>query len=254
MTYDGKRLCVVKVGGAHLDDEVYLSGLADFLRRRQEEGVKLILVHGGGKEISLLHDTLGLPFYKKNGLRVTSEKSMELVLMVLCGLVNKRLVRVLNQEGVKALGVSGIDCRMVAPLVDLEVYGRVGGTPEVKASVLEALLRSERMVVMAPVCVGSDGEPVNVNADVAAQAVASALGAEQLEFVTDVEAVRTASGASGRLSRQEVESLLSSSVARGGMIPKLLASVNALESGVSCVRVGNIESLTKGYATEIFLQ
>ena len=249
-----KQIVVVKVGGAHLDNPQYLDQLAIYLQNIRDKGHQIVLVHGGGKEISKIHEVYGLPFIKKAGLRVTPPESMALVSMVLCGLVNKRLVSHMNRFNLKAVGLSGVDFHMMkSDLLNEREYGRVGGPPRVITTPLCQLLKENHLIVLAPVCAGPDGAPVNVNADVSAQAVAIALKAKRLDFVTDVQAVKTQEGPRQQLQSAEVPKLIEDEIVQGGMIPKLTSGIAALEGGVSHVRVGNISSLTHNTATEVTL-
>ncbi len=244
---------VVKVGGAALDDIEYLAALTQHVKQLIADGVRVVLVHGGGKEIGEFHERLGLPFRRELGLRVTSNEGMPLVTMILCGLVNKRVVAHLNDYGVRALGISGADYGLMrASFLNEARLGRVGGPPEVSPEPLRRLLADRTVVVLAPVSLGPDGGLLNVNADVAAQSIAVALGAYSLDFVTDVEAVRGSEGPLRALQPREVQKLMASDIVTGGMIPKLQASVAAIDGGVSRVRVGNLESLVRGTATEVF--
>lgn len=244
---------VVKVGGAALDDIEYLAALTQHVKQLIAEGVRVVLVHGGGKEIGELHQRFNLPFRRELGLRVTSPEGMHLVTMTLCGLVNKRVVAHLNDYGVRSVGVSGVDYGLMrAAFLNEARLGRVGGPPEVNPEPLQRLLSDQTVVVLAPVSLGPDGGLLNVNADVAAQSVAVALAAQSLDFVTDVESVRGVSGPLRALQPAQVQQLMASDVVTGGMIPKLQASVAAIDGGVGRVRVGNLESLVRGTATEVY--
>lgn len=247
-----QRPRLVKVGGAYLDNYEYLQALARYLKRSAVPSEKTILVHGGGKEISKLQEALGTAVGREHGLRVTSEAEIDSVTMVLCGLVNKRIVAHLNIAGLKTFGVCGADLGiMKAGFLNFERLGRVGGPPEVDIRRLRDLLSATDVLAVAPVCVGSDGALVNVNADSVAQAVAVSLGVECLEFITDVAGVRTSEGELRTLLADQVEDMIQDAVVEGGMIPKLQASVAALGNGVRRVRVGSIESLSRGFATEV---
>lgn len=254
-TGNGPRHTVAKIGGAMLDDADELARLCDHVAARVADGERLVLVHGGGPRISALHDALGEARAAHEGLRVTSERGMEITTMVLCGLVNKTLVAGLLARGVRAIGLSGIDLGMLrADLADPDRLGRVGGTPRVD---VEAIVRwtGGLVPVIAPVSLGPDGRPVNVNADAAAHAVAGALGAARLDFVTDVPGVRGDRSESApicRLSAAEAADLLDHPTAvAGGMRPKLRSAVAAVRDGVTRVRVGNLDSLGSGTATEV---
>lgn len=243
---------LLKVGGAMLQDVKYLQQLSQHIQAIVKARKRVVLVHGGGKEIASLHDKLNIPHRKELGLRVTSEASMDLVTKVLCGLVNKRLVANLNAAGIKALGICGADQGVMhAEFLNQDQLGRVGGPPNVDVNVIEALLSTTQVLVVSPVCLGPDGALLNVNADLVAQAVAVALNTDCLDFVTDVEGVRTANGMARSLVPDQIEEMIQDSIVEGGMIPKLQASIAALVGGVPKVRVGSLESLSRGLATEV---
>lgn len=246
------KLQLLKVGGAMLDDADYLHELAGHIKQAVSTGARTVLVHGGGKEVSSLHRSLKVPFDKSLGLRVTSKASMELVTKVLCGSVNKRVVAHLNNAGLQAMGVCGADLGLMkAEYLNRSRLGQVGGPPEVNAQRINQILSTAQVLVISPVCLGPDGELLNVNADSVAQSLAIALGVDCLDFVTDVANVRTSEGETRQLASHQVEALIRDSVVEGGMIPKLQASVAALLGGVGLVRVGNLASLRRGLATEV---
>ncbi len=247
-----KQLQLVKVGGALLKNKKDLAQLNEHLRAIVELKKRVVLVHGGGKEIASLHKQLNVPHRKELGQRVTSEESMDLVTNVLCGLVNKRLVACTNSAGVKALGICGADQGIMrADYLNYEKLGMVGGPPKVNVPAIESLLATTQVLIVSPVCLGPEGELLNVNADLAAQSLAVALNTECLDFVTDVEGVRTAEGTARTLVPAQIEEMIQSSIVEGGMIPKLQASIAALVGGVAKVRVGSLESLSQGLATEV---
>lgn len=247
---------VLKVGGANLDRPEYLERLARHVAELRAEGRRIVLVHGGGVEIGALHDALDLPFRKVDGLRVTSEATLRITTQVLCGLVNKRIVASFVREGLPALGLSGVDCGLLrAELVDEKRLGRVGTIREVDAPRLRSLLDLGHVIVLSPVSLAADGEPCNVNADTAAHAVATALSADQLDFISDVPGVRTVAG-SGEVADtlrlpEAARIMQDSEVVSGGMRPKLEAAITALNGGVGRVRVGTLGGMAKGRATEI---
>lgn len=246
------NVAVIKVGGAFIDRPTFLDSLSIHLERALRRHDRLVLVHGGGKEIGELHQRLDVPFRKEKGVRITSPASMELVTMVLCGPVNKRVVAHLSRRGIDALGVSGADYDLMrSELADPDRLGRVGKAPSVSRERLRRVLDLAEVLVLAPVCRATDGELVNVNADLVAQAAAVALDAASLDFVTDVEHVRTPEGPGLQLSTDDVERLVADAHIKGGMLPKLQAGVAALDAGVERVRVGNLTTLTRGGATEV---
>lgn len=248
-----RTLDVIKVGGAVLADPARLAELADHVSRAARSQRDVIVVHGGGELIARLHDELGLETVKHGGLRATPPESMEVVAMALRGVRNVSLVAELVERGVRALGVSGADLGLLrSKLLNEPRLGRVGGPPRVRASQLRQLLDAGLVPVVAPVCLGPDGGLLNVNADTVAHAIACALGAHSLDFVSDVPGVFDARGeVIERIHVDELSGLLEGSEIRGGMIPKLQASHSAVRSGVARVRIGTLASLGSEAATEI---
>jgi len=247
-----KRPNILKVGGAHLADPGYLDRLLARVRELLQEGRPLVLVHGGGREIDDIQTRLGIVPRTVGGLRVTTRESLAVVTMVLAGLVNKRVVSHFVHGGLTAVGACGADYGLLkAPFFGKGELGRVGASPTVDVAALERLLPDDGVLVLAPVSLAPDGELLNVNADTVGQAVAVAVGAEALEFVTDVDAVNNGTGPVHRLSPEEIRHLVRTEVVRGGMRPKLEAALEALASGVGRVRVGSLESLGAGRATEV---
>lgn len=247
---------VVKVGGSNLDRPAYVDKLCDHINGLVGNGGRVVVVHGGGPQISALHDELGEPCTSWEGLRVTSERGMTLTTMVLCGLVNKSLVAALVSRGIRALGLSGIDLGLLrAEPLDERKLGRVGGNPDVVAEPFLRLLLSGLTLVVAPVSLGPDNRPINVNADTAARAIAAALRADRLDFVTDVPGVKANRGAAlpiPRLRVSEAHDLLATpSAVVGGMRPKLESAIAAVRAGVGRVRVGSLVSMDRGESTEI---
>ncbi|NTU86157.1 MAG: acetylglutamate kinase, partial [Chloroflexales bacterium] len=185
-----EQTTVVKVGGNELDDPAFLAGLSAAVAAFPGP---LVLVHGGGKEITAALDREGLPVQFVEGLRVTSPEAMAVMQRVVCGTINKRVVASLVGAGARALGLSGIDLGLLrcAPHrpggADL---GRVGTVTTVDAGAIRAMLAQSWLPVFAPVALGAeDGLSYNVNADMVAQAIAAALGGAELLFVTNVPGV-----------------------------------------------------------------
>ncbi len=246
-----KPIQVLKVGGAHLRDPAFVDQLLVRVRALVREG-PTVLVHGGGREIDALQQALNLVPETVNGLRVTSSKAMDAVAMVLCGVVNKRVVAHFVHRGVTAVGACGADGGLLrAAFYGKGELGRVGDAPRVDVPLLRGLIPPGGVLVLAPVSLGPDGGLLNVNADTVGQAVAAACGAETLEFVTDVDAVTSPEGPLTQLSPPQIRHLIKSEVIRGGMRPKMEAALAALEAGVRTVRVGSLASLGAGEATEV---
>ena len=233
---------VVKYGGAAMEDEELMHQVVGDLELLKLMGMRVVLVHGGGKAINKLLGDLQLPVSFKDGLRVTDDATMEAVQMVLIGKVNQQLVWQLNGYGNNAVGISGADgktfkCRQVDP--DL---GRVGEIVEVNTHLIESVLDDGYVPVIASVGSGPDGF-YNVNADVAASQVAQALKADTLVYLTDVDGFYREYGNDDSLiatmTNDEAHDLLDSGTLASGMIPKIRSIVEALDSGVRDVRILN---------------
>lgn len=233
------RPIVIKIGGSMMDDESALSGLCAALAGlRKAGGAPLVLVHGGGKDINRHLAWLNEEPVFKDGLRVTGPAAMKVVEMTLSGFVNKKLVGLLNLGGAAAAGLSGVDgptflCEPISK--DL---GQVGRVTEVRTRLVDALLAGGFLPVVSPISVDGQQAHYNVNADDAASALAAALRAGKLIFVSDVEGVRGADGARiPELDGPAIEALIRDGVANGGMIPKLKSCRAAVEQGVGQVHI-----------------
>jgi acetylglutamate kinase len=233
------KVIVVKIGGATfgshdttIEDIVYLQG----------QGKSLVIVHGGGKVITDWLERQGVTTRFAHGERVTDEATLEVVISVLAGLVNKEIVANINSLGGRAVGISGVDGGLIQGRIKDKELGYIGEVVGVNLAPLEALLESGYIPVIAPVSLNA-GEPgkapmvLNINADAVAGEVAAAIGADRLIILTDVVGVCDQSGnLLPRLSPDEAEALLASGVASGGMIPKIKACLRAL-SGTSITRI-----------------
>jgi acetylglutamate kinase len=235
-----EALRVIKVGGNEVDDEVWLASLARLVAL--DNGC--VLVHGGGKEISALQRVMGAEPEWRDGLRYTGKESMRAVAMVLSGLVNKRIVAAVLGAGGDAIGISGEDGSLLrARVARGGSLGRVGEIVGVRASLLRAVLGMGMIPVVSPVSRGEDGEPLNVNADDAAADVAGAMNAAELLLVSNVVGVLRDGECLEVLESAEIDALIESGVAAGGMAPKLRAARRALAAGVGVVRIGSLEML-----------
>lgn len=241
---------VIKIGGAALEDPAWLGAFAEAVARAKEP---LVIVHGGGPEISALSERLRIPVQWHEGRRVTPPAALEVASMVLSGRLNKRIVRALLNSGADSVGVSGEDGGLVlGRLVEGGALGRVGAVVGVRSELLEWLLARGVVPVVSPISRGEDGAPLNINADEVATAVACALGASELLFITDVEGVRDASGFCAQLSADAAAELIASGVARDGMALKVTTALAALRAGVARVRIGLPEIvLEPGAGTKI---
>jgi acetylglutamate kinase len=233
----GSQTVVLKVGGAVAD----VDGALLAIPRLTNAGYAVVIVHGGGQEISAWMNRLGIPVAFKDGLRVTGPESVQIATMVLCGKVRTSLVAALVHRGVKAMGVSGVDGGLLAvrPHKDPDL-GLVGEVEAVDAYALRLLTGAGYVPVISPIAQDGAGNIRNVNADSVCGAVAGALGATLAVFLTDVPGVKDRTGAlMARLSPAQVESLIASGIIHGGMIPKVRACLAALESGAEAVCIAD---------------
>lgn len=234
---------VIKIGGSALNDLQWLDRFAA-AAAIAVPGATRVLVHGGGPEITQLSSQLGLATQWHNGLRVTSEAALDVTSMVLTGRINKRIVRALRKHGVDAFGLSGEDGGVVqGRQAEQGKLGRVGDVVEVRAGLLQQLIATGLLPVLSPVSIGDDGGALNINADEVATSVATAMHADELLFLTDVEGVRVNGERAESLTSFDAQQLIVNEVATGGMAVKLRAAVLALHAGVTRVRIGPLEML-----------
>jgi len=236
------RTVAVKVGGSVLTDGVP-GDLAEDLALLHRAGVRTVLVHGGGPDVSRVVERMGGSPEFVDGLRVTDDETMDAVVMVLTGRVNKRIVLRLQEAGARAVGVAGVDGGLirVRPHPAAERLGRVGEIDAVDPSLVETLFDGGFFPVVSPVGADGEGKSYNVNADSAAAAVAASLGAEKLVLVTDVEGI-LAGGPDGpelvsELDPAGARDLIHEGVVSSGMVPKVEACLSALEAGVRSAHV-----------------
>jgi len=235
---------VIKIGGRPQSDPSLPTLVARSWAR--SEG-RLVLVHGGGDEVSTLQRALGTDSQFVNGRRVTTERDVDLVRMALSGSANKRLVAMLNTEGIAAVGVSGEDAALIcAEPMDAEQLGYVGAPARINVDFLEHLLSGGYLPVISPVSrddSGSLGAALNVNGDDAAAAIAAALQADELLLVADVPGVLRDGEVIPNLSCSEARGLLSDGTAAGGMRAKLQAALAGLDSGIPRVRISDLQAI-----------
>ncbi len=233
---------VLKIGGAALTDHSWLQAFAAQFARMSEPSV---IVHGGGPEITVVSEQLGIAAEWHNGKRITPPAALDAAAMVLTGRVNKRIVGAMIGSGVDAMGLSGVDGALIrAEIAHGGALGRVGRVTGVRAELIDWLLSRGVTPVLSPISIALDGGTLNVNADEAAAAVASAMGAEELLFLTDVDGVRVDGLTRGQLNVEEAASLIASGDAWGGMAVKLGAAMDAVAAGIGRVRIGGLDTLT----------
>lgn len=239
---------VIKISGHELDSPDYLAEFAQIIR---DLNAPAVIVHGGGKEISQLQQQLAIETKFVDGVRVTDAASLSVVEMVLCGTVNKRLVRTLVNAGVNALGLSGVDGGMISAAkltygaVDM---GFTGEVTAVRVDLLLNLLELGIIPVIAPICLGVENN-FNVNADHVAGAVAGALDAERLVFLSNVPGVLMDGRLIERLTPAQTEALIADGTIFGGMIPKVRTALDALDDEVQQAVITDLNGLWNGGGT-----
>ncbi len=240
---------VYKIGGNELSDPAFLAGLAQAVTASDEP---VTIVHGGGKAIADLQAKLGLETVKVDGLRVTDAESLAAAEMVLSGQANKLIVKALLAAGVDAVGLSGVDggllkCRKKQhPTADL---GLVGEIVQVRAELVEMLAERGLTAVLSPISLGYDGQTYNVNADEAASAVALALEADVLHFISNVPGVIYKGAVLAELTPPQTEDFIAHGVIKDGMVPKVRSALEAVSKGIPQARIGNLDGLMQGIGT-----
>ncbi|MBP8811697.1 MAG: acetylglutamate kinase [Kofleriaceae bacterium] len=234
--FRGKTI-VVKIGGVAQDDPLLRRRFAEDLILLDWVGIHVIVVHGGGKQITALGDRLGHVARFVDGQRVTDAAQLEIVEMVLGGTLNAELVRLINHLGGAAVGLTGCDGGLARAEICRPELGLVGEVTAIDRTVLDRLL-ADFIPVVAPLAVGPDGGALNVNADVFAARLAQAVGAEKLVLLTDIAGVLDGAGALlPSLTEVEARQLIADGVIKGGMIPKVDNALAALAAGVRKVHI-----------------
>ena len=238
-----RKIIVVKYGGSAMVDETLKERVIQDVTLLKLVGFKPIIVHGGGKEISKWVGKVGMEPEFVNGLRVTDEATMELAEMVL-GKVNKSLVQLVESLGVRAIGISGKDGKLLTvekKYADGEDIGFVGDIKKVNGDILYDLLEKDFLPIVCPVGLDDEYQTYNINADDAACAIARAMKAEKLAFLTDIEGVYKdpddPETLISELRVSEAEELMEQGYIGGGMLPRLQNCIDAIENGVSRVHI-----------------
>ncbi|EYU37189.1 hypothetical protein ABFS82_06G155900 [Erythranthe guttata] len=237
------KTIVVKYGGAAMKSESLQSSVIDDIVLLSCVGLRIVFVHGGGPEINQWLARLNIKPSFLNGLRVTDASTMEIVSMVLVGKVNKHLVSLINKAGATAVGLSGIDGRILTarPSPNSAQLGFVGDIASVDPTIIRPLIDNGHIPVIASVAADVAGQSYNINADTAAGELAAALGAEKLILLTDVAGVLLDKDDPGSLVREidikGVKKMIESGVIGGGMIPKVNCCVRSLAQGVTTTSI-----------------
>ncbi len=231
--YSG-AVVVVKFGGNAMGDDAAMADFARDIVLMRQVGVNPVVVHGGGPMINEMLGKLGITSDFVRGKRVTDKATVEVVEMILSGLVNKRIVQAINDQGGRAVGISGKDDDLMVCEADDPELGFVGRPVEMNVQVLRDLFGAGIVPVVAPVATGmNDNETFNVNGDTAAGAIAGALQADRLLLLTDVPGVKDAAGeVVTQLSPDQVRAMIAEGTIAGGMIPKVETAMKAVEDGV----------------------
>jgi acetylglutamate kinase len=236
LEYRGKTV-LVKYGGAAMENEQTKHLVCEEVAALSSLGIKVVVVHGGGKEISRMMERVGLVPNFIDGLRVTDPEGMTITEMVLSGSINSDLVSRISRSGYPALGLSGRDARMLEARRLLgrkgEDLGQTGEVMATNTTPIMAVLAGSLVPVISPVGESAGGEPLNLNADYAAAAIAGALRVESCVFLTDVAGVKNNGEVQPHLSQSEIERLIADGTISGGMIPKVQCALRALEAGCS---------------------
>lgn len=249
------KVFVVKYGGSAMNLEELRDSFAKDVVLLKYVGINVVIVHGGGPQISRTLERFGIKPKFVGGMRKTDEETMHIVEMVLSGDINKDIVALINRHSGKniyAVGLSGRDGRLLkAVKLNKEMYfkelglpvpqediGYVGEIVDVNSELITSLIEKNFIPVIAPVGVGDEGEAYNVNADIAASEIAKALRAEKLIFMTDTEGVKDEKGKLiSSLSQKRAQRLIEAGVIREGMIPKVRSALRAMEAGVGKVHI-----------------
>lgn len=254
--YSGKTI-VIKYGGNAMTDPLLEQSFAKDVVLLKQVGINPVIVHGGGPQIAKLLEQLGKESHFIDGMRVTDTETMDVVQMVLGGLVNKQIVSLISQAGGRAIGLTGKDGNLIkarklnlerkamanqpSEIIDL---GHVGEIVSVNTSIINVLENESFIPVIAPVGMGDDGASYNINADIVAGRIASALNAERLLLLTNTPGVLGKDGGllTG-LDTQAIESLIEDGTIQGGMLPKVACALDAASAGTesACIIDGRVE-------------
>ena len=242
---------LLKLGGNQLNDPSFLENFAITMAATQ---TPVAIIHGGGKAIDTLQQRLGIEPEYVNGLRVTNKETLAAAEMVLCGQINKRIVAALLTSGVDALGLSGVDRGLLRCRKKIHAtaeLGYVGEIVEIRAHIIRELLLDGITPVIAPISLGNDGKRYNVNADDVASALAVALPAQQLFFLSNVPGVMQDGVVLDRVTPKVATTLIENGIVHTGMVPKLHAAVSAIENGVNEVHIVDLAGLQSRSGTTI---
>ncbi len=234
--YVGETI-VVKYGGNAMTDETLKEQVMEDIVWLWKVGIRVVLVHGGGPELSELMMRLGKKPAFIDGLRVTDKETIDLAQMVLAGKINKSLVNMVQAKGGKAIGLSGMDGRLIEAKIRNPKYGYVGDVTKINANVIEALLNDGYIPVISTLGCDEEGNTYNINGDTAAGKIASTLQAKKMILLTDIEGVlkdrNDPESLISHLTLSEAKELIEKEIVSGGMIPKISCCTDAIEEGLN---------------------
>ncbi len=244
------KIVVIKYGGSAMIDEKLKMSVIKDITLMKLVGIRPVVVHGGGKKINEMLEKVGKESLFIDGLRVTDDETMEIAEMVLSGSINKEIVQMFQQQGIKAVGISGKDGRTILArkkMPEGKDIGWVGEIEKVNPELLDSLMNDDFVPVVAPIATDENNHTYNINADYVASALASALKAEKLVYLTDVEGVlrdvEDKDSLISKISIDRIEKYKEEKVITGGMIPKIENCKKSIEAGVNSVHIldGRVE-------------
>ena len=251
------KLSIIKIGGRPLADADSLKLLCRELKEASTE-TPLAVVHGGGSEVSRISRIFGLEPVFIDGIRQTSSQEMDVVEMVLAGRMNTLLVRALNMQGLKAVGLSGCDAGLLTG-TPLSAESRTGSISETEGKLLADLMQSGYLPVCSSVAMDAEGEALNINADEAALELAVSVHAARLIYLSDVPGIKLRGQVVGSMDREKAEHEIAAGEISGGMIPKVRSSFEGLSRGIGeiiiggCDKPGDLKALLNGAGTHLHL-
>ena len=245
--YSGKTI-VIKYGGNAMTDPRLERGFAKDIVLLKQVGINPVIVHGGGPQIANFLEQLNIESKFHDGMRITDTETMDVVQMVLGGLVNKQIISMISQAGGRAIGITGKDGNLIrAKKLESKEgvdYGHVGEIVSINPSIIQTLEKESFIPVIAPIGIGEDGASYNINADIVAGQIASALKAERLLLLTNTPGVLNKSGEllTG-LTDVDIDNLIKDGTIQGGMLPKVDCALHAAMSGAesACIIDGRVE-------------
>jgi acetylglutamate kinase len=243
---------VVKIGGEIADSDATLHSFCEEVALLSQVGIHVVMVHGGGKQATQLSKQLGIEPQMVQGRRITDEQTLDVVMMVFAGTINTEIIAALREYGAEPVGISGVDGGIInavkrppqkiknekTGVEEIVDFGHVGDIQSIDPKLLETLLAADFVPVMASLGGDDSGNILNINADTVASEIASALKAEKLILITDVDGIlRDDKTLISRVTPTEIDELIKSGVIRGGMVPKAMSAVEALKDGVQSVHI-----------------